>query len=59
MKKVDLKKGLKHLYQPSTKEVVRVNVPAMKYLMVDGEGDPNTSQAFKDAVEVLFRFHTR
>ena len=54
MGKVDLKKELKHLYQPSTKEVVRVNVPAMKYLMVDGEEDPNTSQAFKAAVEVLF-----
>lgn len=54
MEKVDLKKELKHLYQPSTKAVVRVDVPAMNYLMVDGEGDPNTSQAFKDAVEVLF-----
>ena len=54
MAKVDLKKELKHLYQSSTKEVVRVEVPAMKYLMVDGEGDPNTSQAFKAAVEVLF-----
>ena len=54
MEKVDLKKELKHLYQPSTKEVVRVDVPAMKYLMVDGDGDPNTSQTFKDAVEALF-----
>jgi hypothetical protein len=26
----------------------------MNYLMVDGEGDPNTSQAYSDAVEVLF-----
>jgi len=54
MEKLDLKKELKHLYQPSTKEVARVEVPAMNYLMIDGEGDPNTSQAFKDAVEALF-----
>ena len=54
MKKVDLKKELKHLYQPSAKEVVQIDVPTMNYLMVDGEGDPNTSQAYSDAVEVLF-----
>lgn len=54
MEKVDLKKDLKNLYQPSAKEVVEVNVPTMNYLMVDGEGDPNTSQAYADAVEVLF-----
>jgi hypothetical protein len=54
MKKIDLKKELKHLYQPSAKEVVQVDVPTMNNLMVDGEGDPNTSQAFSDAVEALF-----
>lgn len=54
MEKVDLKKELKHLYQPSAKEVVQVDVPTMNYLMVDGEGDPNTSQAYSDAVEALF-----
>lgn len=54
MKKIDLKKELKHLYQPSAKEVVQVDVPTMNYLMVDGEGDPNTSQAFSAAVEALF-----
>ena len=54
MKKMDLRKELKHLYRPSPKEVVQVDVPAMNFLMVDGEGDPNTSQAFSDAAEVLF-----
>lgn len=54
MEKMDFKKTLKHLYQPSAKEIVRVDVPAMNFLMVDGMGDPNTSQAFADAVEVLF-----
>ena len=54
VKKVDLKKELKHLYQPSAREVVQVDVPAMNYLMIDGEGDPNTSRSFSEAVEVLF-----
>jgi len=54
VEKIDLKKELRHLYQPSAKEVVQVDVPVMNYLMVDGEGDPNTSQVFSDAVEALF-----
>lgn len=54
MDKIDLKKELKHLYRPSAKEVVEVDVPTMSYLMVDGEGDPNTAQAYSDAVETLF-----
>jgi hypothetical protein len=54
MKKIDIKKELNHLYQPSAKEVVQVDVPPTNYLMIDGEGDPNTSQAFSDTVEALF-----
>jgi hypothetical protein len=54
MKKVDLKKDLKHLYQPSSKSVVRVDVPAFQFLMIDGEGDPNTSAWYAEAVEALF-----
>jgi hypothetical protein len=54
MEKIDLKKDLKHLYQPSSKVVVQVNVPTMNYLMIDGEGDPNTSQTYAEAVETLF-----
>src|SRR5688500_11450760 len=44
--KLDLKKELKHLYQPSAKEVVRVDVPALQFLMIDGRGDPNTSTEY-------------
>jgi hypothetical protein len=54
MTKIDYKRELKHLYQPSAKEVVEVEVPTMNYLMVDGEGDPNISQAYAEAVEALF-----
>ncbi len=54
MEKVDFKKELKHLYQASANEVVVVDVPPMNFLMVDGQGDPNTAQSYKDAVEALF-----
>lgn len=54
MEKRDLKKELKHLYQPSAKKVVQVDVPTMNYLMVDGTGDPNTSPAYAEAMEALF-----
>lgn len=54
MDKIDLKKELKHLYQPSAKVVVEVDVPAFNFLMGDGEGDPNTSPAYAEVVEALF-----
>lgn len=54
MSKIDLKKELKHLYQPSAKEVVQVEVPTFQFLMIDGEGDPNTSPKYAAAVEALF-----
>jgi hypothetical protein len=54
MKKIDLKKNLKHLYQPSAKEPIAVEVPAMNFLMIDGQGDPNTSPSYQEAVEALF-----
>jgi len=52
--KVDLKKELKHLYHPSAKTVSVVNVPSMKFLMIDGRGNPNTSPQYAQAVEALF-----
>lgn len=54
MKKVDLKKDLKHLYQASSKQIVEVEVPTFRFLMVDGQGDPNTTEAYAQAVEALF-----
>lgn len=53
-KKIDLRRELEHLYKPPTEEVVEVEVPGMRFLMVDGQGDPNTSEAFAGAVEALY-----
>jgi len=54
MSKVDFKKELKHLYRPSAKEFVVVDVPPMNFLMIDGHGDPNTAQEYQDALEALY-----
>ena len=54
MEKIDYKKELKHLYKTSSKKVEIVDVPQMSFLMIDGEGDPNTSKSFNDAIEALF-----
>ncbi len=54
MEKLDLKKQWKHLYQPPTGEITTVTVPPLTYLMVDGQGDPNKSKAFEQAVEALY-----
>ncbi|MEE8356928.1 MAG: GyrI-like domain-containing protein [Anaerolineales bacterium] len=53
MSKVDFKKTLKQFYIPP-KEFVIVDVPEMQFVMVDGHGDPNTAQEYKDAIEALY-----
>jgi hypothetical protein len=54
MEKIDFKKSLKHLYGASHKGVQFVNVYEMQFLMIDGKGDPNTSEDYQQAVEALF-----
>ncbi len=53
MSKVDFKKTLKQFYIPP-KEFVIVDLPEMQFVMVDGHGDPNTTQEYQDAVEALY-----
>ena len=54
MAKMDWRKDLKHLYLPKAKEFTVVDVPPMKFLMVNGHGDPNTSPEFQDAMGALY-----
>jgi len=54
MDKVDIKKALQHLYNPSSRDFSVIEVPEMQFLMVDGHGDPNTEPAYQEAVEVLY-----
>lgn len=52
--KYDVKRAFRELYAPSAKEFTIVDVPPMRYLAVDGHGDPNTAASYRDAVEALF-----
>lgn len=52
--KIDFKKELKELYAPSAKEISVIKVPKLNFLSINGKGDPNTSQEYKEAIEALF-----
>ena len=52
--KIDLKKELKPCYSPSAKQFAFVEVPPINFIMIDGVGDPGTSEAYADAVGALF-----
>ena len=54
MNRIDYKKQLKELYQAKTNNPVTVNVPKMNYILIDGHGDPNTSQEYIDAIQTLY-----
>ena len=53
MSKIDYKKELKEFYRPSAKKVVEVDIPKMNFLMVNGNGAPETTE-YKEAIEVLY-----
>lgn len=54
MEKTDFKKELKQFYRAPAAEVVEVNVPPLRYFMVDGKGNPNTCPEYTAEVEALF-----
>jgi len=51
---LDLRKELKHLYAPKSKQFSIVDVPPMNFLMLDGRGDPNRSDEFQAAMMALY-----
>lgn len=55
MQKIDLKKRMINLYGTSCKDPVMVEVPKLNYIMIDGKGDPNSSEEFSNAMEALFK----
>ncbi|MCX6399850.1 MAG: GyrI-like domain-containing protein [Propionibacteriales bacterium] len=51
--KVDHKREL-DAYRARAGEFRVIDVPALQYVMVDGRGDPNTSQEYADALAALY-----
>lgn len=54
MTKIDFKKELKDLYQPSKKEFQIVEVPDMTFFKVDGHGTPGVVPEYTAAIEALY-----
>jgi len=52
--KTDFKVESRALYAPPRGSFTEIVVPPMVFLAIDGQGDPNTSQAYREAVEALF-----
>ena len=50
---IDFKKEQKVLYQPKTTPSI-IDVPEMLFFMVDGKGNPNTSEEYESAMEILY-----
>ncbi|GAA3842599.1 GyrI-like domain-containing protein [Brevibacterium ammoniilyticum] len=53
VEKIDLKKTLPS-YRAKSGEFATITVPPLRYLMLDGHGDPNVSPQFTSAVESLY-----
>lgn len=52
--KYDVKREHRKLYAPSAKDFAVVDVPPMRYLAVEGHGDPNRAPEYAAAVGALF-----
>jgi len=53
MAAIDFKKTDKALYLPLTTPVI-IDVLTMTFIVIDGSGDPNTSESYAEAIEILY-----
>ncbi len=54
MSKTDFKKVLAALYAAPAGRFVEIDAPPLCFVKIDGEGDPNTTPAYKQAIEWLY-----
>ena len=53
MGKIDLKKEFKAFYNPTAKEVTLIDIPKKNFIMIDGQGAPESPQ-FAQSIEALY-----
>jgi len=53
MTKIDLRKELAWLYKPSAKTISLVDVPEMSFIMIDGQGAPESEQ-YAQSIQALY-----
>ena len=54
IKKLDLKKEYKDLFNADHKSPVIITAPKLNYLTLRGKGDPNTSSEYQQSIDTLF-----
>lgn len=54
MQRYDVRTEHRELYRPNAKTFAVVDVPPLRYLAIDGSGDPNTSPVYVAAVRALY-----
>jgi hypothetical protein len=54
MPKLDFLRSAPALYRASAREPTEIDIPCFRFLRVDGQGDPNTTPAYAEAVRALF-----
>jgi len=54
MEKIHFKKIMKAFWQPPAGVFSLVDVPKLQFAMIDGKGDPNTSEEYRHAIEWLY-----
>jgi hypothetical protein len=52
--KINFTKMRPALYRPPADRFVRVDVPVLQFVKVDGSGDPNAASAYRQAIEWLY-----
>ncbi len=52
--KFDYKKEFPEFYKPTKKHPSIINIPKMSFFMIDGCGDPNTSDDYKKTISTLY-----
>jgi hypothetical protein len=50
----DVKKDLRQLYAPKNADWALLDVPPQRFIAIDGRGNPNTAESYRQAVEALY-----
>jgi hypothetical protein len=53
MPKIDLKKEFKAQYNPPSKDITLTDVPELKFIMIDGQGSPESKQ-YAQSIQALY-----
>lgn len=54
MTKIDYKQQFKEFYSGKTGQPITLTIPPMNYIMIDGQGDPETGEEYMHAIQTLY-----